>query len=83
MPGLSHVLVTREPAVIRAVLSATGDKPGQFDRDTAPTTGIARATGEDSLLYANGPLWRHQKRLAAPSFSHSSLFQPEKFHEFE
>ena len=83
MPGLPPVLVTREPAVIRAVLSATGDKPGQFDRDTAPTTGIARATGEDSLLYANGPLWRRQKRLAAPSFSHTSLFQPEKFHEFE
>lgn len=83
VPGLSHVLITREPAFIRAVLSATGDKPGQFDRDTAPTSGIARATGEDSLLYANGPLWRHQKRLAAPSFSHSSLFQPEKFHEFE
>jgi cytochrome P450 len=83
MPGLSHVLVTRDPAFIRAVLSATGDKPGQFDRDTAPTSGIARATGSDSLLYANGPLWRQQKRLAAPSFSHSSLFQPEKFHEFE
>jgi cytochrome P450 len=83
IPGASHVLVTRDPAFIRAVLSATGDKPGQFDRDTAPTAGIARATGEDSLLYANGPLWRHQKRLAAPSFSASSLFQPEKFHEFE
>lgn len=83
VPGLPLVLVTREPAVIRAVLSATGDKPGQFDRDTAPTKGIARATGEDSLLYANGPLWRKQKRLAAPSFSRSNLFQPEKFHEFE
>lgn len=83
VPGLPHVLVTREPAVIRAVLSATGDKPGQFDRDTAPTAGIARATGEDSLLYANGPLWRRQKQLAAPSFSRSNLFQPEKFHEFE
>ncbi len=81
--GLPHVLVTREPAIIRAVLSATGDKPGQFDRDTAPTAGIARATGEDSLLYANGPLWRRQKQLAAPSFSRSNLFQPEKFHEFE
>ncbi len=80
---MAPVLVTREPAFIRAVLSATGDKPGQFDRDTGPTSGIARATGEDSLLYANGPLWRHQKKLAAPSFSHSSLFQPEKFHEFE
>ena len=83
VPGLPTVLVTREPAIIRAVLSATGDKPGQFDRDTAPTTGIARATGEDSLLYANGPLWRRQKQLAAPSFSRSNLFQPEKFHEFE
>jgi len=83
VPGQPYVLVTREPAVIRAVLSATGDKPGQFDRDTAPTTGIARATGEDSLLYANGPLWRRQKQLAAPSFSRSNLFQPEKFHEFE
>jgi cytochrome P450 len=83
IPGLSHVLVTREPAIIRAVLSATGDKPGQFDRDTTPTAGIARATGEDSMLYANGPLWRRQKLLAAPSFSHSNLFQPEKFHEFE
>ena len=83
VPGLPYVLVTREPAVIRAVLSATGDKPGQFDRDTTPTTGIARATGEDSLLYANGPLWRRQKQLAAPGFSRSNLFQPEKFHEFE
>jgi cytochrome P450 len=83
VPGLPHVLVTREPAIIRAVLSATGDKPGQFDRDTAPTAGIARATGEDSLLYANGPLWRRQKQLAAPGFSRSNLFQPEKFHGFE
>ena len=77
VPGMPYVLVTRDPAVIRAVLSDTGDKPGQFDRDTAPTVGIARATGEDSLLYANGPLWRRQKQLAAPSFSRSHLFQPE------
>ncbi|OLT61805.1 cytochrome P450 [Moorena bouillonii] len=83
VPGFPLVLVTREPAVIRSVLSDTGDKDGQFDRDTSPSAGIARATGEDSLLYANGPLWRQQKKLAAPSFSHSSLFQPEKFHEFE
>lgn len=83
VPGLPQVLVTREPAVIRAVLSATGDKPGQFDRDTAPSAGIARATGEDTLLYANGPLWRHQKKLAAPTFSRGNLFQPENFHEFE
>ena len=42
--GFPPVLLTREPAVIRAVLAATGDKPGQFDRDTSPTAGIARAT---------------------------------------
>jgi len=83
VPGMPHVLVTREPAVIRAILSATGDKPGQFDRDPAPAAGIARATGTDTLLYSNGPLWRNQKRLAAPSFSRTNLFQPEKFHEFE
>jgi cytochrome P450 len=83
VPGFSYVLVTREPAVIRAVLSATSDQPGDFDRDTMPADGIARATGTDSLLYANGALWRHQKKLAAPSFSRSNLFQPEKFHDFE
>ena len=83
VPGLPQVLVTREPAIIRAVLSETGDKPGQFDRDTAPTQGIARATGIDTLLFANGPLWRWQKKLAAPSLSRTTLFQPEKFHEFE
>lgn len=81
--GLPPVLLSREPAVIRAVLAATGDKPGQFDRDTSPTAGIARATGVDSLLYANGPTWRRQKRLSAEPFSRSNLFQPEKFHGFE
>ena len=81
--GLPPVLLTRDPAVIKAVLSATGDKPGQFDRDTAPTAGIARATGEDSLLYSNGSVWRRQKRLSAEPFSKSNLFQPEKFHGFE
>jgi len=83
VPGLPHVLVTREPAVIRAVLSATSDQPGDFDRDTMPADGIARATGTDSLLYANGALWRRQKKLAAPSFSRSNLFEPEKFRDFE
>jgi len=81
--GLPPVLLTRDPAIIRAVLSATGDKPGQFDRDTAPTAGIGRATGEDSLLYANGAVWWRQKRLSAEPFSRSNLFQPEKFHGFE
>lgn len=81
--GFPPVLCTREPAVIKAILSATGDKPGQFDRDTSPTAGIARATGEDSLLYANGAVWRRQKTLSAQPFSRSNLFQPEKFHGFE
>jgi cytochrome P450 len=83
VPGLPLGLVTRDPAVIRSVLMATGDKPGQFDRDTWPTRGIARATGADTMLYANGPWWRRQKRMAAPSLSQPALFQPEKFHEFE
>jgi cytochrome P450 len=81
--GLPPVLLSREPAIIRAVCAATGDKPGQFDRDTSPTAGIARATGVDSLLYANGAVWRRQKRLSAEPFSRSNLFQPEKFHGFE
>ena len=83
LAGLPPVLLTREPAVIKAVLGATGDKPGQFDRDPSPMAGIARATGEDSLLYSNGSVWRRQKRMSAEPFSRSNLFQPEKFHGFE
>lgn len=83
VPGMPYVLVTREPAVIQAILSDTGDAPGQFDRDTRPARGIARSTGEDSLLYANGEAWRRQKKIAAPPFTRSTLFQPEKFNEFE
>lgn len=81
--GLPPILMTREPAVIRAILAATGDKPGQFDRDTTPTAGIGRATGVDSLLYSNGAVWRRQKTLSIDPFSKSNLFQPEKFHGFE
>lgn len=81
--GMPPVLLTRDPGIIKAVLGATGDKPGQFDRDTAPTAGIARATGEDSLLYSNGCTWRTQKRMSAEPFSRANLFQPEKFHGFE
>jgi cytochrome P450 len=81
--GFPPVLLTRDPGVIKAILGATGEKPGQFDRDTGPTSGIARATGKDSLLYANGAVWRRQKSLAAEPFSRSNLFQPEQFHGFE
>lgn len=81
--GFPPVLVTRDPGIIKAIQAATGDKPGQFDRDTSPTAGIARATGKDSLLYANGSTWRHQKSLVTKPFSRSNLFQPQKFHGFE
>jgi cytochrome P450 len=74
--------VTRDPRVIRAITTETGDREGQFDRDTLPSVGIARATGSDTLLYANGPSWRMQKKLAAPPFGKTTLFQPEQFHEF-
>jgi len=83
VPGFAPVLVTRDPAVIRAISMATGDKPGQFDRDTLPTGGISRATGARTLLYANGAVWRAQKQMAAPPFSRSTLFQPEVFDGFE
>ena len=83
VPGLPYVLVTRDPGLIKAVLSDSGDKPGQFDRDTSPAEGIARATGEDSLLYANRALWRKQKKVAASPFTRSALYQPEQFAEFE
>ncbi|HVJ69823.1 MAG TPA: hypothetical protein VM510_17730, partial [Caulifigura sp.] len=82
-PGFPPVLVTRDPAVIRAICSETGDQPGQFDRDTLPSAGIARATGKDTLLYSNGSIWRRQRKLAAPPFGKTTLFQPEMFHEFE
>jgi cytochrome P450 len=82
VPGFPPVLVTRDPKLIRAITTETGDRPGQFDRDTLPSVGIARATGKDTLLYANGPTWRTQKKLAAPPFGKTTLFQPEQFHEF-
>ncbi len=81
--GLPPVLVTRDPGIIKAIQANTGDKPGQFDRDTSPTAGIARATGEDSLLYSNGSIWRRQKSMVAKPFSRSNLFQPQKFQGFE
>jgi cytochrome P450 len=83
VPGISPVLVTRDPGIIRAITTATGDRPGQFDRDTLPSTGIARATGPDTLLYANGPTWRKQRKISASPFGKTSLFQVDRFGEFE
>ena len=82
-PGFPPVLVTRDPAVIRAILTATGDREGQFDRDTLPSSGIARATGKDTLLFSNGPFWRRQRKVAASPFGKTALFQDAKFEEFE
>ncbi|MGD9854817.1 MAG: cytochrome P450 [Planctomycetaceae bacterium] len=81
-PGFPPVLVTRDPGIIRAILTATGDRAGQFDRDTLPSAGIARATGKDTLLFANGPIWRRQRRVGAAPFGKTALFQPEIFGEF-
>jgi cytochrome P450 len=82
VPGFAPVLVTRDPGVIRAITTETGDGEGKFDRDTLPSVGIARATGKDTLLFANGPIWRRQRKKAASPFGKTSLFQPEMFHEF-
>ncbi len=82
VPGCAPVLVTRDPGLIRAITTETGDQSGQFDRDTLPSTGIARATGPDTLLYANGAVWKRQRKLSASPFGKTGLFQPETFHEF-
>ena len=82
VPGFAPIFVTRDPRIIRAIATATGERPGEFDRDTLPSGGIARATGTDTLLYANGPTWKRQKKLSTPPFGRTTLFQPEQFHEF-
>jgi len=83
VPGFAPILMTRDPRLIRAIATETGDKPGQFDRDPMPSTGIARATGTDTLLYSNGAQWKHQKKISTPPFARTTLFQVEQFHEFE
>ncbi len=37
VPGFATVLVTRDPRIIRAITTETGDRDGQFDRDTLPS----------------------------------------------
>jgi len=82
VPGFATILVTRDPGVIRSICTDTGDKEGQFDRDTLPSKGIARATGKDTLLYSNGALWKHQRKICASPFGKTSLFDPTVFHDF-
>jgi cytochrome P450 len=82
IPGLGPILVTSDPGIIRAITTETGELPGQFDRDPLPSAGIIRATGTDSLFSTNGVAWRKQRKLVAPPFGKTTLFQPELFHEF-
>jgi cytochrome P450 len=82
VPGFAPILVTRDPGIIRAIASETGDLAGQFDRDSLPSTGIARATGKDTLLFSNGAFWKLQRKLAASPFGKTALFQDDRFREF-
>jgi len=83
IPGFDPILVTRDPEVIRAVLTATGAGEGRLDRDTMPSTGIARATGPDTLLFANGPEWQTHRKASAKAFGKTALFTDEVFEDFE
>lgn len=83
LPGLPPVLISRDPRIVRCVATETGDREGNFDRDTILAGGIAHGTGKDMLLYANGAAWRRQRKLASSPFGKTTLFQPEQFREFE
>ena len=83
VPGFDPILVTRDPQVIRAVLTATGAGEGRLDRDTMPSTGIARATGPDTLLFSNGPEWQTHRKASAKAFGKTSLFTDAVFENFE
>ena len=81
--GCTPFLITRDPGLIRAIMLETGDREGQFDRDTLPFVGIAQATGKSTLLSSNGPSWRRQRKLAATPFGKTKIFQLDRFREFE
>lgn len=81
--GCTPFLITRDPGMIRAIMLETGDRPGQFDRDTLPFVGIAQATGKNTLLSSNGAAWRRQRKMAAAPFGKTRIFQLERFQEFE
>ena len=48
-----------------------------------PSTGIARATGTDTLLFSNGPEWRTHRKASAKAFGKTSLFTDAVFANFE
>ena len=83
VPGLSQVLVTREPAFIRAVLSATGDKPGQFDRDTAPTAGSRGQRAKIRCCMPTAPCGVARRNLQRRRSITRAFFSRRSFHEFE
>lgn len=82
IPGFAPVLISRDPGIIRAIATDTGEQHGQFDRDPLAVAGLASALGKDTLGSANGPAWRKQRKLAASPLGKTTLFQPEMFHEF-
>jgi putative hemolysin len=86
LPGFGAVLVTRDPKVIRAILTQTGEKDGEFDRDTAPSEGIAASTQKeedlDSLLFGNGMHWRESRKIASGPFGKMVIFQDSVFEDF-
>jgi cytochrome P450 len=81
--GITPTLITRDPGLIEAIMMLTGDREGQFDRDTLPFVGIAQATGMNTLLSSNGADWRRQRKMAAAPFGKTKLFQLDRFQEFE
>jgi cytochrome P450 len=81
--GFTPFLITRDPGIIRAIMLETGDREGQFDRDTLPFLGIAQATGKNTLLSSNGASWRRQRKMAATPFGKTRIFQLDRFHDFE
>jgi cytochrome P450 len=83
IPGMPPILISRDPRLIRSVATETGRQEGHFDRDRLLALGIARGVGNDMLLYANGTTWRRQRKLAAPPFGKTAIFQPEHFQDFE
>jgi cytochrome P450 len=81
--GFTPILITRDPGIIEAIMIQTGDREGQFDRDTLPFVGIAQATGMNTLLSSNGADWRRQRKMAATPFGKTRIFQLDRFREFE
>ena len=91
--GKAQPLPRRPRTAARPGHPRTGDHPRGALRDRRPAGPVrpghrplrghrARDRRGHAALRER-PLWRRQKKLAAPSFSRTNLFQPEKFQDFE